>query len=61
MFNTRPSCGHILCILVGTTLASQKCGQILEKACCAVYKVPLTKKSLWAPPIARNDIFYAVC
>ena len=38
----------IPCILVGTTRASQECGQILKKPWYTVYKVLLTKNSLWA-------------
>ena len=43
------------CILVCRTLASQECGQILEKPCYAIYNVPLTKNSLQTPLVACND------
>ena len=42
------------CILVGTTPATQECGQIMEKPRYTVYKVPLTKNSLRALLVARN-------
>ena len=38
--------GHMPCILVGTTQASQECGQIWEKPCYTVNRVPLTKNNL---------------
>ena len=46
--------GHIPCILVGTTRASQECGQFLEKPWYTVNRVPLTKNNLQAPFVARN-------
>ena len=47
--------GHILCILVCTTQASQECGQIQENSRYAVHRVSLTKNRLWAPLVACNS------
>ena len=41
-------CNHMITVTYGTTQASQECGQILEKPWYTVYKVLLTKNSLWA-------------
>ena len=46
--------GHTPCILVGTTQASQECGQFWEKPRYTVNRVPLTKNNLQAPFVARN-------
>ena len=43
------------CMLAGTTWASQECGQIREKRRYTVNRVPLTKISLRAPLVARNN------
>ena len=44
--------GHIPCILVGTSKASQECGQIWEKL--RYYRVPLTENNLQAPIVTPN-------
>ena len=51
-----PSPCHIPCILVRGTRKSLEGGQILEKPCYTVYKVPLTKNSLRAPLVARKEV-----
>ena len=51
-----PSPCHIPCILGRGTRESQEGGQILEKPCYTVYKVPLTRNSLRAPLIARKEV-----
>ena len=42
------------CMLVGTTRASHQCGQSREKSRYTVKRVPLTKKRLRAPFVARK-------
>ena len=46
--------GHIPCILVGTTQASQECGRFWEKPWCTVNRVPLTKNNLQALFVVLN-------
>ena len=51
---SRPVHGHMPCILVGRTKASQECGQILPKPPLYTKKVSLIMNSLRAPLVARK-------
>ena len=46
--------GHIPCIFVGTTQASQECGRFWEKPWYTVNRVPLTKNNLQALFVVLN-------
>ena len=53
--NTRAFAVTYHALLVGTTRASQECGQIRRKACYTLQWVLLTKNRLWAPFLACKN------